>query len=120
MKKQEKIPICNAEKRKHEIHLKEKKLMRAEKQKDKTDCAKSDEKMLIEFDLENITLPKADVSGFFYKQKLTLHNLTANTSDQQGYCAIWTELTSGRAGNDITSAFIAILNKFVVDYPKVT
>ena len=29
-------------------------------------------------------------------------------------------MTSGRADNDIASAFIAILNKFVVDYPKVT
>ena len=95
--------------------------MRSEKDNDKDECAKAYNKMLLVFDLENvITLPKADVSGFFYKQKLTLYNLTANTSDKQGYCAIWTELASGRAGNDIASGFIAILKRFVRDYPHIT
>ena len=67
-----------------------------------------------------ITLPKADVSSFFYKRKLSLYNLTAQTSTNQGYCAIWTEITSGRVGNDIASTFIAILEKVTVDHPNVT
>ena len=41
------------------------------------------------------------------------------TSSKQGYCAIWTECVSGRAGNDIASAFIQILNKVAADHPKV-
>ncbi len=76
---------------------------------------------MVVFDLENvITLPKADVGSFFYKRKLTLYNLTAMTSSKQGYCAIWTECVSGRAGNDIASAFIQILNKVAADHPSVT
>lgn len=87
---------------------------------DKAECEKSHYKLLLVFDLQNVvTLPTADVSNFFYKQKLTLYNLTAITSDKQGYSAIWTELTSGRAGNDIASVFIAILKKIVGGYPHV-
>ena len=40
-----------------------------------------EDKDLITFDLENvITLPHAEISSFFYKQKLTLYNLTADVS----------------------------------------
>ena len=49
-----------------------------------------------------------------------MYNLTAYTSSKQGYCSIWTELTAGRAGNDIASAFIAILKNVVADHPNVT
>ena len=42
------------------------------------------------------------------------------TSTKQGYCAIWTECISGRAGNDITSAFIQILKKVGNNHPNVT
>ena len=93
--------------------------MREEKNKDKDKLIKNC--LLVVFDLENvITLPKADVGSFFYKRKLTLNNLTAMTSSKQGYCAIWTECMSGRAGNDIASAFIQIPNKVSADHPDVT
>jgi len=76
--------------------------------------------LLVVFDLENVkTLPKAEVDSFFYKRKLTLYNLTAMTSKNQDYCAIWTECMLGRAGNDIASAFIQILKEIVVDHPNV-
>ena len=66
------------------------------------------------------TLPKPNAGYFFCKRKVTLYNLMAMTSSKQGYCAIWTECMSGRAGNDITSAFIQILNKVAADHPNVT
>lgn len=44
---------------------------------------------------------------------------TAMTSIKQGYCAIWIELMSGRAGNDIASAFIKILKRIVNNHPKI-
>ena len=44
----------------------------------------------------------------------------AMTFSKQGYCAIWTECMSGRTGNDITTAFIQILNKVAADHPNVT
>ena len=41
------------------------------------------------------------------------------TSSKQGYCAIWTKCMSDRAGNDIASAFMQILNKVYADHPNV-
>ena len=66
------------------------------------------------------TLPKPNAGSFFYKRKLTLYNLMAMTSSKLGYCAIWTECMSGRARNDMNSAFIQILNKVAADHPNVT
>ena len=119
IKEQEKMPITEKARRDHDAHLKEKVLMRSEKNKDKVSCKGN--KLMIVFDLQNvITLPKAEVSSFFYKRKLILYNLTAQTSTKQGYCAIWTEVTSGRAGNDIASGVIAIFTNVVEDHPEVT
>ena len=66
------------------------------------------------------TLPKPNAGSFFYKRKLTLYNLMAMASSKLGYCAIWTECMSGRARNDMNSAFIQILNKVAADHPNVT
>ena len=41
-------------------------------------------------------------------------------SSKQGYCAIWVECMSGRAGNDIASAFMQILNKVAANHPDLT
>ena len=72
--------------------------------------------LLVVCDLENvITLPRAEVGSFSYKRKLIMYNLTAITSEKQGYCIIWTEAMSGRARNNIASAFICILNKTASD-----
>ena len=119
-KNQEKehIAVSDEELAEFETHILEKKAMREEKKKDK---ASGDKKMLVVFDLENvINLPKAEISSFFYKRKLNLYNLTAITTTKQGYCSIWTELTSGRKGNDIASAFIQLMEKVVNDNPNIT
>ena len=117
VKKTEGIAVTEEGENKQQRHLTEKIAMRENKKKDKD----SDEIFLVIFDLENvITLPKAEVSGFFYKMKLALYNLTANTSNKQGYCSIWTEAVSGRAGNDLASAFIALMEKIVADNPTIT
>ena len=119
VKKNEKLPVSEEEEKAHKSHLAEKVAMRAEKAKDKANSDKNT--LLVVFDLENvITLPKAEVGSFFYKRKLTMYNLTAMTSSKRGYCAIWTEAISGRAGNDIASAFISILKKISIDEPHVT
>ena len=75
--------------------------------------------LIIVFGLENVTnLPKAEVGSFFYKRKLDLYNVMAITSDKQGYYAIWSELTLARAGNNVASAFTAILKKIFADDNK--
>ena len=86
--------------------------MRSEK-----DIAKTDNSiLLLVCDLQNVvTLPKAEVSSFFYKKKLTMYNLTAKISTKKGYCAVWNELISGRAGNDLASELIAILKQVISD-----
>ena len=65
-------------------------------------------------------VPKTEFGSFFYKRKLTMYNLIAMTSSKRGYCATWTEAISGRAGNDIASAFISILKKISIAEPHVT
>ena len=67
--------------------------------------------MVICFDLQNVySLPKAEVSNFFYRRKLNVYNMTAHTStDKQGYGALWTEGQSGRSANDIASLVVEIL-----------
>ena len=95
--------------------------MQCEKKRKNYKLITNENCLLVVFDLENvITLPKADIGSFFCKRKLTLYNLTAMTSSKQGYCVIWNKCMSGRAGNDIASAFIQILNKIAADHPNVT
>jgi len=74
--------------------------------------------LVLSFDLENvITVPKADISSFFYRKKLNVYNMTACVDrTKQGYCAIWNEGRSGRGGNDMASAVTKILD----DYPETT
>ena len=67
--------------------------------------------------------PMLRLALFLYKRKLTMYNLTAITSEKQGYCIYG--LTQcrkrhrKRAGNDIASAFICILNKIASDEPHI-
>ena len=81
VKMQEKIAITKEEEHHYNEHIAEKNAMRNEKKRDK----ESKDVFLVVFDLENvITLPRAGVECFFYKSKLTLYNLTADTSRKQG------------------------------------
>ena len=75
--------------------------------------------LIVCIDLQNVVaLPRASVSNLFYKRKLNCYNLTAHCSkSKRGYCALWTEALSGRAGNDLASATIMILKKIVEDHP---
>ena len=100
----------------YSMHRAEKDAMREARQQDRDDKTN----LVVSFDLENvITCPKAETSCFFYKRKLNVYNLTAHVSKtKQGYCAIWSENTSGRAGNDIASAVIKILNLVVSHHPE--
>ena len=57
----------------------------------------------------------------FYKRKLNTINLTARVSRTKNtYCALWTESIAGRTGNDLTSAFTALLTQIVSEHPDMT
>nr|CAH7724128.1 unnamed protein product [Callosobruchus chinensis] len=102
----------------YEKHMVEKKICRQERNLDR----ESKERAVLCFDLQNVlTCPKAEVSKFFYKSKLSVYNLTAHLSlSKQVYCAVWAEHLIGRTGNDIASALYRILNQVVEDHPSLT
>jgi len=89
----------------------------AGKEATKEDCDKNrpiqdNTHAIICFDLQNvISLPRVNVSSFFYRRKFNVYNLTAHCSlGRDGYCAIWFEGMSKRTGNDIASALVKILS----------
>nr|CAI5820907.1 unnamed protein product [Callosobruchus analis] len=102
----------------YEKHMVEKKTCRQERNLDR----ESKERAVLCFDLQNVlTCPKAEVSKFFYKSKLSVYSLTAHLSlSKQVYCAVWAEHLIGRTGNDIASALYRILNQVVEDHPSLT
>lgn len=70
------------------------------------------------------SLPKGNASSFYYKRKLSVFNLTATVcpaykKPKVTYCAIWSEVHSGRSGDDIASALIKILQNVLADHPHV-
>jgi len=101
----------------HRQHTASKVATREERQRDRD----SDTPVLC-FDLENvICVPRASVSNMFYKRKLSVYNLTGHLSiNRQAYCVVWHESLSGRAGNDIASALVAMLGKVVEQNPNIT
>ena len=85
-------------------HLAEKLAMREEKGRDKEE----EDILIVVFDLQNVvTLPKAEISSFFYKRKLTVLNYVKRKVTVQ--CGL---------SNDIASAFIAMIERIVKDYPR--
>ena len=75
----------------------------------------SSSEAVICFDLENVlSCPRANISNFFYKRKLSVYHLTPHCSiDKRGYGAVWCETKSGRSANDLASTLITILNMIV-------
>ena len=101
---------------KYKEHICEKNATREERNKDR-----DNNDVVVCFDLENVvTLPKANVSSFYYKRKLSLFNLAAHCSmNKQGYCAKWTENMASRGGNEISSALFATLKRIIHDNPEI-
>lgn len=93
-----------------EIHCKLKSQMREQKLADKESGVP-----ILCFDLQNVlTCPRSEIGPMFYHSKLNIYNLTAQLSTTKKiYCAIWTEYTGGRSGNDLASALYKILTKVV-------
>jgi len=98
----------------------------AGKEATKEDCDKNrpiqdNTHAIICFDLQNvISLPRVNVSSFFYRRKFNVYNLTAHCSlGRDGYCAIWSEGMSKRTGNDIASALAKILSSISDCHPEI-
>lgn len=109
-----------AEIEKNEEHLRRKNIGKQERQRDREAYTKDETVGVICFDLENtFSIPKANISNFFYKMKLCCYNLTAYLDKTKiVYNAIWHEFICGRAGVHIANAIICILKRVVHDNPK--
>ncbi|KAK4886758.1 hypothetical protein RN001_003029 [Aquatica leii] len=105
--------LTDEKKQEYKNHIKEKIATRGEKRKDRDSRSST----FLVFDLQNVLpCPKAEVSNFYYKSKLNVYNLTAIlSSTKKVYCAVWHELVTGRAGKNIASALIKILEAVFAD-----
>ncbi|CAK1586434.1 unnamed protein product [Parnassius mnemosyne] len=113
------IKIPNAEQTiKHCEHIRRKEEGNREREKDRKI---NETTAVVTFDLENIfSLPKANMSCFYYTSKLTVYNLTAHCNlNKSATNAMWDETKNGRSGDDLASALVKIL-KSVVDSLPIT
>ncbi|KAF2899463.1 hypothetical protein ILUMI_06713, partial [Ignelater luminosus] len=103
--------LTDEDKGHYQNHILEKNAAREERQKDR-----EGKTAVLTFDLQNVlTCPKADISKFFYKSKLSVYNLTAHLSIfKQVYCDLW----SGRKSSDLASALYKILQNVIEDHPN--
>lgn len=101
----------------NEKHVKSKEATRTERHRDTE--IEDPATLVVSFDLENVfSLPKAEVSSFFYKRKLSVYNLTSIAHrSKRSYCTAWPETISGRSGNDIASSLLAHMNGLIEDHP---
>lgn len=103
--------ITSAEKAKLTKHEQQNLSARAERNLDRSN--NDADTAVICYDLQNVfSLPRAEISNFFYKRKLNVYNLTGHCNrNKKTYCAIWPETLGGRSGNDIASALVNILER---------
>lgn len=124
-KNQEKEKSLNEnDKNQYESHKNQHRLLKVERDRDRNNI--NPNMLIICFDLQSIfSLPKGFSSTFYYKRKLTVFNMTATVCMKSKeepnitYCAIWSEVHSGRSGNDIASSVIKILERILCDFKDI-
>lgn len=101
----------------HENHLKEKQLSRNEKEQDKKDIGPT--RIVSCYDLQAVmTVPKGDVSIFYYKSKLNCLNFTiSELGKDHTECYFWTEVEGNRGVNEIASCVYKYLQKMSSSNP---
>lgn len=107
----------------YEKHVSEKAISKCERDLDRSNIDRNH--CIVCYDLQNIfALPKGNAAAFFYKRRLNTYNLTGTVilpgKEKITYCAIWTEVHSGRTGNDIASALVKILTCLCKENPNIT
>lgn len=105
------------------LHLQNKLLGKEERDADRAEHKKgtlNNDSAVLCFDMENVmSLPRAEVSNFFYKRKLNSYNLTLHCSlSGKTYNAVWHEALAGRAANNIASALVKLLYAVCNDHPN--
>ena len=97
---------------KYEQHVQEKIESRLEKEKD-IQQAQNKSSIVAVFDFQSVTpLPSGQVSSFYYKRKLNLHNFTIyECVSKIGRCYMWHEGQAGRGANEVGSCLLLFLNQ---------
>lgn len=94
---------------KYDLHLKEKSLVRAEKENDKNKIG--DDFVVCVYDLQAVMpCPRGEVSSFFYISKLNLLNFTITELGKNNTnCFVWHEGEGARGVNEIGSCVLMYL-----------
>lgn len=102
-----------------QIHITKKNESRRARKEDRE--TKDQNIAVVCFDFGNVfALPRAEVSNFFYKRKMSSYNLTAHVNlNNTAYSAVWHEGVTGRNANCIASALRKILEKVLIDLPHI-
>ncbi|XP_071051013.1 uncharacterized protein [Onthophagus taurus] len=105
---------------KHDHHIRQKELCKNERDRDRTRFLNDVQVGIVTFELQNtFSLPKANVSNFYYKTKRSCYNLTAHLSNTKVvYNALWHEFSAGRGANHIAAAIFKILTQIMIDNPQ--
>lgn len=92
-------------------HLLEKQLSREEKNNDKGNS--SADVIVAAFDLQAIlTVPRGDISVFYYISKLSTYNFTiCEIQNMKAYCFVWHEGEANRGANEIASCLLSFLKE---------
>lgn len=102
---------------KHNEHIRYKKLADNERNIDRIRYINNKSVGVVTFDLQNtFSLPKANISNFYYKTKPSCYNLTAHLNTTKFvYNAVWNAFICGRGAVHIANALIRILKRIVAD-----
>lgn len=99
------LKITDSYKRKHELHLSNKKIVRDFKDNDKQRAKKDPSVCSIVFDLQKVLLtPPVEIGPLYYMRKLSIYNFTIfSLGNNVGSCHLWNQTVAGRGSNDMSS-----------------
>lgn len=95
----------------YSLHQEKKKEAREEKTKDK-----NEEEFVFTVDLQAVLMaPKSNVSSFYYRTKLQVHNLVFyNLKNQKAYCFLWHEVEGGLTADEFASIWTYFIEKKIL------
>uniref|UniRef100_A0A034WBB7 Uncharacterized protein n=1 Tax=Bactrocera dorsalis TaxID=27457 RepID=A0A034WBB7_BACDO len=93
------------------LHQEKKKEAREEKTKDKNTA-----QFVFTVDLQAVLMsPKSNVSTFYYRSKLQVHNLVFyNLKNQKAYCFLWHEVEGGLTADEFASIWTYFIEKNIL------
>jgi len=83
----------------YRVHVQSKEHTKQARDDDRQSVTNDECRAVLCFDLQNVILvPRANVSNFYYKRKLSVYNLTghlATSTSSDAFCSLWHEGQSG-------------------------